>query len=258
MRENANRFEGLAEAYAAWRPGYPSASFETLARAVRSDRRIAVDIGAGPGNSTLGLRAALPSDWLVIAAEPGSDMRRVLARRFAQDTGVQVIDACAEAIALPDASAGLLLACTAFHWFDRGPFFAEAARVLTPLGVLGILRNRRKAHPVAAAFDAWIAETSVDISDYAAREKRKEPSVRELAREPGFMAAQSRTWCWTQEIDCRGLIDLYLTRSTVWAIVRRIGLAETMQSLQTICAAHGTGPYLLEWETTAKWALRRP
>ena len=71
MREAAERFEGLAEAYAAFRPGYPVAAFQDIAAQVSSPLRRAIDLGAGPGNSTLSLREALGQDWASASVEPG-------------------------------------------------------------------------------------------------------------------------------------------------------------------------------------------
>jgi SAM-dependent methyltransferase len=258
MRENADRFEGLAETYALHRPGYPLEAFARLAAACPGDRRLAVDVGAGPGNSTAALRAALPAEWLVAAIEPGRDMRRVLARRFAGDPSVQVIDAAAEAMPLPAGSAGLLLACTAFHWFEQDAFLSEAARVLAPHGILALVRNRRLPHPLLADFDDYIARTSIEVDDYARRERRKEPTVRELMAQEAFMAARSFTVGWSEERDCRSLIDLYLTRSTVWAIVRRVGLGPVIDDLSGICRRHGQSSLVIDWETTVKCAQRRP
>jgi SAM-dependent methyltransferase len=258
MRENADRFEGLAETYALHRPGYPVEVFAQLAAACGSDRRLAVDVGAGPGNSTGALRAALPPDWLVAAVEPGRDMRRVLSRRFTGDPGVQVIDAAAEAMPLPAGSAGLVAACTAFHWFDREAFMAEAARILAPRGILALVRNRRQPHPLLADFDDYIARTSIEIDDYAQRERRKEPTVRELMAHGAFMGARSFTVAWSEERDCRSLIDLYLTRSTVWGIVRRIGLGPVIADLTALCQRHGEAASRIGWETTVKWVQRRP
>jgi SAM-dependent methyltransferase len=258
MRENADRFEGLAETYALHRPAYPVETFARLAAACTADRRLAVDVGAGPGNSTAVLRAALPPDWHVAAVEPGRDMRRVLSRRFGGEPGVQVIDAAAEALPLPSGCAGLVVACTAFHWFDRHAFLAETARILAPQGILALVRNRRRPLPILEAFDRYIAETSVEVDHYEARERRKEPTVRELMHEPEFMAARSFTLTWREERDSRSLIDLYLTRSTVWGIVRRTGLGPVMADLAALCDRHGGGTVVIDWETTVKWAQRRP
>lgn len=258
MRENADRFEGLAETYAHHRPGYPAETFRRLADACPEGPRLAVDVGAGPGNSTAGLRDALPADWLVAAIEPGRDMRRVLSRRFTGNPGVQVIDAAAEAMPLPSGGVGLLVACTAFHWFDRAAFFAEAARVLAPRGVLGLIRNRRRPSPVLADFDAYLAAQSIEVDDYGRRELGKEPSVRGLMAQENFQSAHSATLSWHEDRDCRALIDLYLTRSITWGIVRRTGLGPVMADLAGICAHHGGGPFRIDWETTVKWVQRRP
>lgn len=258
MRENADRFEGLAETYALHRPTYPIEAFDRLAAACTSDRRLAVDVGAGPGNSTEVLRAALPPKWHVAAVEPGRDMRRVLSRRFTDDPGVQVIDAAAESMPLPSGSAGLLVACTAFHWFDRGAFLAEAGRVLAPQGVLALVRNRRRPLPILEDFDRYIAERSVEVIDYDERERRKEPTVRELMAEPEFMTARSFTMTWREDRNCQSLVNLYLTRSTVWGIVRQIGLGPVISDLAAICERHGGTQVPIEWETTVKWVQRRP
>lgn len=259
MAEGVDRFDGLAEAYEMHRPGYPAPAFQALLADLRCPARVAVDVGAGPGNSTTALRDALGADWRYIAIEPGRDMRRVLARRFSKAPDVHVADATAEDMKLPGGFAGLIVACTAFHWFDMPRFYAEARRVLAPGGVLAVIRNRRRPLPVIQAFDRYIETHSSETPDLARREARKEPVVRDLAQQPGFMAARSCTYPWSNTLDARGLIDLYLTRSTLWGVVRRIGLARVMADLTAICAEHGLAdqPAEIAWETTAKWARKR-
>jgi SAM-dependent methyltransferase len=257
MRENADRFEGLAETYALHRPGYPAEVFGRLCAASPKSPRLAVDVGAGPGNSTAALRSALPVDWLVAAIEPGRDMRRVLSRRFSGDPGVQVIDAAAEAMPLPTQGAALVIACSAFHWFDRAAFMAEAARVLAPRGVLALVRNRMCPSPVIESFDSYVAAKSVGGGDRESLERRREPTVRDLKARPDLMAVRSFTVGWTEERDCRSLIDLYLTRSTVWEIVRRVGLGEVLEDLSHLCRQHGPSSAVIQWQTTVKLAQRR-
>lgn len=259
MTEGVDRFDGLAEAYEMHRPGYPALAFRALLADLRCATRVAVDVGAGPGNSTASLRDALGPDWRYIAIEPGRDMRRVLSRRFSKAPDVHVADATAEAMRLPAGFAALIVACTAFHWFDMPRFQAEAGRVLAPGGVLALIRNRRKPIPLIQAFDRYIETHSSETPDLARREARKEPVVRELAQLPGFMAARSCTYHWSNDLTARGLIDLYLTRSTLWGVVRRIGLTRVMADLTALCAEFGVSetPIRIDWETTAKWARKR-
>jgi len=257
--DGVDRFDGLAEAYEMHRPGYPVLAFQALVADLRCPTKVAVDVGAGPGNSTAALRAALGTDWRYIAIEPGRDMRRVLTRRFSTAPDVQITDATAEDMKLPGGFAAILLSCTAFHWFDRPRFYAEAERVLAPGGVLALIRNRRKPTAVIQAFDQYIAAHASETQDLARREARKEPVVRDLAGLPGFMTARSSTYAWSTEMTARSLIDLYLTRSTLWGVVRRIGLSRVTADLTAICAELGLqeAPFPIEWETTAKWARKR-
>lgn len=259
MSDAADRFDGLAEAYEMHRPGYPAAAFQTLLADLRCTAKAAVDIGAGPGNSTASLRDALGPEWRYIAIEPGRDMRRVLSRRFSMAPDVHISDATAEDMKLPAGFAALVVACTAFHWFDTSRFYDEARRVLAPGGVLALIRNRRRPLDVIQAFDRYIQMLSVEAPDLARREARKEPVVRDLGQVPGFMLPRSHTYPWSNALTARGLIDLYLTRSTLWGVVRRIGLSRVTADLTAICADFGLGdaPIRIEWETTAKWARKR-
>lgn len=259
MSDGVDRFDGLAEAYEMHRPGYPLRAFQALLEDLRCPAKVAVDVGAGPGNSTAVLREAFGPEWRHIAIEPGRDMRRVLSRRFAMAPDVHISDATAEDMKLPPGIAAIVVACTAFHWFDMPRFYTETQRVLAPGGVLALIRNRRKPTTVIQAFDRYIEAHSSETPDLARREARKEPVVRDLAQLPGFMAARSCTYPWSSELTARGLIDLYLTRSTLWGVVRRIGLSRVVADLTAICAEVGIGDTLvrIDWETTAKWVRKR-
>ena len=258
MPDHADRFDGLAEAYEMHRPGYPEEAFRTIAADLRCAAQVAVDVGAGPGNSTAPLVAALGAGWSIVAIEPGRDMRRVLSRRFAGTPQVHVSDAAAEEMRLPAGLAGLIVACTAYHWFDKPSFFRECARVLAPGGVVAVVRNRRRPHPLIEEFARYIETQSAATSDLAQRDRGKEPSVRELAQVEGFSGARSETWAWSCDLTPRGLIDLYLTRSTLWGVVRRIGLRRVSADLEAIYAklALDGQPIRTDWETTAKWARK--
>lgn len=257
MRENAERFEGLAEAYAAFRPGYPAGAIQHVAASVTSPLRRAVDLGAGPGNSTQSLRAALGPDWTVAAVEPGRDMRRVLTRRFEGTNGVMILDACAEALPLPTGFAAMAVVCSAWHWLDPTRTMAEAMRVLGPGGVFAVFSNHARPHPLLDAFDRYFNDRNPQGEAHQTRDARRQPMPGFLAQQQGFSGAQSMNWPWTQETDCRGLIDLWLTRATVWDVVRRIGLDRVLRDLRVMCDEHmPSGTMTLVWETRAQWVQR--
>ncbi|MBN2630703.1 MAG: class I SAM-dependent methyltransferase, partial [Rhodobacteraceae bacterium] len=247
------RFDGLAEAYAAFRPGYPVQMFQDIAASLATPLRRAVDVGAGPGNSTQSLRQALGPDWVIAAVEPGRDMRRVLTRRFEGASGLMILGARAEALPLPAGFAALATICTAWHWLNPDRTMAEMGRILAPGGVLAILRHQRLSHPVLAAFDAYVAQHSTQGEDYQRRNDRKLPGLDYLGAQNGFADPQTALWPWYSDSDCRRLIDLWLTRSTVWDVVRRIGLDRVLQDLSAIC--HDMlpeGRLRLHWQTEAQ------
>ncbi|MCF8518366.1 MAG: class I SAM-dependent methyltransferase [Rhodobacteraceae bacterium] len=257
MREDAERFDGLAEAYAAFRPGYPAAAFRDISANVTSPLRRALDLGAGPGNSTLSLREALGPEWTIAAVEPGRDMRRVLARRLGGQNGVMILDACVEALPLPTGFASLATLCTAWHWVNPIQTMAEMARVIAPGGVFVVLRNGRLPHPVLDAFTAYFATLNPQGEDHARREARKLPGLDFLAAQPGFADPSAASWPWQNEMECQALIDLWLTRATAWEVVRRVGLTRVLGDLRALCAQHmPKGQVTLHWETQAQWVRR--
>lgn len=256
MSANAGRFDGLAEAYDRWRPDYLVALFEALFARAPAAPAHAVDVAAGTGISTAGLLAAAPADWRVTAIEPGADMRRALTARFADAPRVAVVDGLAEALPPPDGSAAVLTAATAFHWFDAPRFFAEAARVLAPGGVLALLRNRRVAQPVIAAFDAWRAAHCPEDLDPVKEAVLGEADA--LAGAPGFEAFERVAMRWTCPLARDALIATYLTRSTMNAIVAAEGAEAVRAALEALYAAHlGDGPIALEYDSTLLSARRR-
>lgn len=128
VRTFADHFSAVAGRYADARPEYPPALFEWIA-GVAPGLALAWEAGCGSGQASRGL--ALHFDR-VHATDP-SDAQVALARA-PSNVGFAVEPA--ETCSLPDASADAACVAQALHWFDRGRYFAECARVLRPGGVL--------------------------------------------------------------------------------------------------------------------------
>jgi SAM-dependent methyltransferase len=123
-------FSTVASGYARFRPTSPPALFDWLA-AVAPARYLAVDVGTGNGQAAaeLGQRFAR-----VLAVEPS-------AQQLANATPhprVTYLRAPAEATGVDVASADLIAASQAFHWFDHPRFFAEVRRIARPGAVLAV------------------------------------------------------------------------------------------------------------------------
>lgn len=131
MTEFKDHFSALAAAYARYRPRYPASLFADLA-AVAPGNALAWDCATGNGQAAAGLAAHFAE---VLATDASAD-------QIAAASGpgnVRFAVAPAEASGLPDACVDLLLVAQAAHWFDLPAFYAEAARVLKPGGVLALL-----------------------------------------------------------------------------------------------------------------------
>lgn len=142
MKAPTERFSDRVEHYSRYRPGYPAAALDLLARECGLAPGIRVaDIGAGTGIFT---RLLLDRGALVFAVEPNPEMRAAAEQWLAGTPGFASVAAPAEATGLPDASVELIVAAQAFHWFDRAKARAEFARILRPGGWLALVWNERE------------------------------------------------------------------------------------------------------------------
>jgi ubiquinone/menaquinone biosynthesis C-methylase UbiE len=125
-----DHFSRLAPQYAEFRPRYPGALFDFLAKASPSRKR-AWDCACGSGQATLDLadrfESVIGTDasaQQVAAAKPHPRVTYAVAR--AEESGLE------------NESTDLITVAQALHWFDLPVFFAEAKRVLRAAGVLAV------------------------------------------------------------------------------------------------------------------------
>jgi SAM-dependent methyltransferase len=144
-------FGAVASSYDLGRPTYPA---EALRWVLPPHARTALDLGAGTGKLTRGLRA-LGLD--VVAVEPDDAMRAVI--------GEGALPGTAEAIPLPDASVDAVFVGQAFHWFDQERALPEMVRVLRPGGAIGLLWNLfdDRVPWVAELCAIWNPEDTVSV-----------------------------------------------------------------------------------------------
>jgi SAM-dependent methyltransferase len=123
-----NHFSKQAEDYAKFRPRYPHELFEYLGTLAPS-RQLAWDCGTGNGQAAIALAAVFDhviatdaSEKQIAKAQPHERVEYRVAP--AEDSGIQ------------SETLDLIMVAQALHWFDLGRFYAEAAQVLKPNGVL--------------------------------------------------------------------------------------------------------------------------
>ncbi len=119
-----DHFSEVSAGYRAFRPRYPTALFEWLA-SLAPQRERAVDLGCGTGQASVALAGRFDE---VIGLDPSRDQ----IARAEPHPRVRYRVAPAEATGLPGASADLVVAAQAVHWFDMARFPGELSRIARP------------------------------------------------------------------------------------------------------------------------------
>ncbi len=123
-------FSERSDCYAKYRPSYPDELFRFLASTARH-HDAAWDCATGNGQAAVALAR-------YFAAIVATDASQEQIDAAIQDSRVRYATARAENSGLQTSFFDLLTVGQAFHWFDESRFFAEAARVLRPDGVLAL------------------------------------------------------------------------------------------------------------------------
>jgi len=132
-KELGASFQDGGEHYDRVRPGYPADSAGWL---IPAGARDAADVGAGTGKFT----ALLVDRGLATAAvDPSADM---LDQLRAVLPGVPATVGTAEHTGLPASAFDLVTVAQAWHWCEPLQASTEAARILRPHGVLGLIWNQ--------------------------------------------------------------------------------------------------------------------
>jgi SAM-dependent methyltransferase len=132
IRQSGYLRDGFPDFYDTNRLSPPDALLDTLVRYAGGGRPgVVVDLGSGTG---LSARAWADRAVEVVGVEANESMLAVAAARTPQPN-VRYIAGFADDTGLEDDSADLVTCSQSFHWMEREPVLAEAARMLRPGGV---------------------------------------------------------------------------------------------------------------------------
>jgi SAM-dependent methyltransferase len=123
-----DHFSKQSSAYKAHRPTYEPRFFKTIA-SFANNHNLAVDIGCGSGQSTIGLE---PYFQKVVGADPS--FNQLSNADLGGNTSYFVC--AAESIAMADNTFDMLTVGQALHWFEHDNFYSEARRILKPDGAI--------------------------------------------------------------------------------------------------------------------------
>ena len=142
MTDPKQRFSNRVADYIKYRPKYPKDVIDILKRDIHlSSHDIVADIGAGTGFLT---ELFLDNGNLTYAVEPNEAMRNACNDLYGTDVHLKIVDGSAEVTQLPDQAIDLIVAGTAFHWFDAIKTKEEFMRILKPGGRMLLIWNVRK------------------------------------------------------------------------------------------------------------------
>ncbi|HCA26307.1 MAG TPA: SAM-dependent methyltransferase [Betaproteobacteria bacterium] len=202
-----DHFSQQSAAYARYRPHYPAALFDYIA-GLASATALAWDCGTGSGQVAAALA---PRFARVVATDPSTNQ----IRHATPCPNVEYRVEAAERSSLADASADVATVAQALHWLDLPRFYAEAARVLKPGGVVAVWSyGLFRVHPaVDAVVDDFYRRT---VGPYWPPERRLIDTGYRTLSFP-FAEIAPPAFIMTAEWDLAGVIGYLST----WSAVRR-------------------------------------
>jgi SAM-dependent methyltransferase len=237
-----DHFSTQSGAYQKYRPDYPAALFDWLAK-VAPGRRLAIDVASGNGQAAIGLAGHFDA---VIATEPSAAQLREARPHPRIEYRLEP----AEAISVEAGSADLIVAAQAAHWFNWPLFSAEAKRVLQKGGILAIWSYGNCE--VAPAIDRLVADFSRDVvGPYWPRERRHvDEAYRDLVLP--FPPTEAPAF----GMQARWSVELMLGYLDTWSAVRRCRALTGIDPLRLLAAplaaAWGDGPRDMHWPLTLR------
>lgn len=162
--KNTERFSGRAEHYIKFRPHYPHAIISCLEQeACLTKESVVADIGSGTGISCLPF---LENGNIVYAIEPNQEMREASVRLLHGHPGFHAIGGTAEKTTLPDASADIIVAAQAFHWFHGSAARTEFLRIGKPGACTVLMWNERDVHDaLGKEYETLLQKYAVDYRE---------------------------------------------------------------------------------------------
>lgn len=220
-------FTGLAEFYD-YRPAYPREAVEEINALLLNEPAsgLVVELGCGTGLFTRLLSQHLCRRQRIVAIEPNEDMRHRAAEITPADSGIEYIDGVAEMLPFDVGAVQVLAAAGAAPRFDRPRFYPEAARVLSPNGVLAFVHNKFR-YGESDFLQIYLNLLENRVPEYRRdRRPNSEGSYDELdlsdelRHRKEFTNVTVKCWEWTERLDRRSFLGLTLSSTVVQKAIK--------------------------------------
>jgi SAM-dependent methyltransferase len=263
----ADLYEGAAEYYERYRPGYPIGLLDRLVQdAALSGHGGLLDLACGPGHVAFGLAPHFEEVW---AVDQEADMVRV-GRAKAERLGVSNIrwvNSPAEDLVAPPGSFALVTSGNAFHRLPRQRVAVKAYEWLAPGGCFALLWGGSPWRDKSAAwqkvfsetFELWTAELAAgDRAPAGLNEARAAKPDLDVLREVGFGTLGRFTEPVVLEWTFDSLVGFVYSTAVLPRAVLKDRAAEFERDLRKRpVEVAGEGPYVQETEFACELG-RRP
>ncbi|MBT8161066.1 MULTISPECIES: class I SAM-dependent methyltransferase [Arthrobacter] len=237
--ELGQSFQDGGEHYERVRPGYPADSADWV---IPDGARDAADVGAGTGKFT----ALLVERGLAVSAvDPSTDMLAQLRKAYPQ---VNALEGTAEATGLADSAFDVVSVAQAWHWFDPIEASKEAARILRPGGVIGLVWNQLDTSV------PWVHRLSRIMHAGDVHKPDFRPAMG-----PEFTGLESHLTRWEDPVTPDDVLELVKSRS-YYLRANEVTRAKVMGNLQWYLFEHlgyVEGDVLMLPYLTQSWRARK-
>lgn len=217
----------MSDDYERTRPGYPS---EAVAWLMDNEPEQVLDLGCGPGKLTAQLAAL---GFTTIGVDPSMQMLRGM-----RDKGLPAICARAENLPVRSATADLVTAATAFHWFDHERAVPEMCRVLRPGGRVALLTNiRDETVPWVKSLSEIIGSEAAMAATLGGAEGMEAEYVAKLEDGDLFHSTEHRVFNLEQQLTEERLVGLVRSRSYI-AILPEVERDQLLAEVRGLCREH--------------------
>jgi ubiquinone/menaquinone biosynthesis C-methylase UbiE len=227
------RFLNRVNDYIKYRPTYPAELIQFLTNTLGCwpGCRV-VDVGSGTGIfSELLLNAGAK----VTGVEPNAEMRAAAESMLAKYADFTSVNGTAEKTSLPDASADMIVAAQAYHWFEPQVTRHEFQRILKPGGYAVLIWNDRKTTNslFATEYENFIKRFNIDYQQVN-HKNLDENEIRQFLSADGY---GKMSFYNDQELDYEGLLGR-LTSSSYMPGIDHPKYAELAQALRELFDQH--------------------